>query len=68
MAVTSRLRATAALGEIWLQNWRVAGLLKPSAIKPVFATLEQAFVLRRLGHLDRRDEGALRIEIENILS
>ncbi|HTE36942.1 MAG TPA: type II toxin-antitoxin system PemK/MazF family toxin [Reyranella sp.] len=68
MAVTSQLRATAALGEIWLQDWRVAGLLKPSAIKPVFATLEQALELRQLGRLDRLDESALRIEISNILS
>jgi len=68
MAITSQLRATAALGEIWLQGWQLAGLLKPSAIKPVFATLEQALVLRQLGCLDRRDEGALRIEIGRILS
>lgn len=27
MAITSQLRATAALGEIWLQDWRASGLL-----------------------------------------
>jgi mRNA interferase MazF len=68
MAITSQLRAAAALGENWLQKRRAAGLLKPSAIKPVFATLEQALVLRQLGHLDQRDERALRIEISSILS
>ena len=34
MAVTSQLRANATLGEVWLRDWKSAGLLKPSAIKP----------------------------------
>jgi mRNA interferase MazF len=68
MAITSQPRATAALGEVWLQDWQAAGLLKSSAIKPVFATLEQALVLRQLGHLDRLDERALRVEISKVLS
>jgi mRNA interferase MazF len=38
MAVTSQLRANATLGEVWFQEWTAAGLIKPSAIKPVFAT------------------------------
>ena len=32
MAVTSQLRASASLGEVWIQDWSAAGLLKPSAI------------------------------------
>lgn len=35
MAITSQLRATAAFGEVWLTDWYAAGLLKPSAVKPV---------------------------------
>jgi hypothetical protein len=34
MAVTSQLRALPAMGEVWIGDWRPAGLLKPSAIKP----------------------------------
>ncbi len=40
MAVISQLRPSPALGEVWLSQWQQAGLLKPSAIKPVFATIE----------------------------
>jgi mRNA interferase MazF len=40
MAVTSQVRPTPAFGEVWINQWQAAGLLKPSAIKPVFATLE----------------------------
>ena len=41
MAVTSQFRPSPSLGEVWIAQWQAAGLLKPSAIKPVFATLEQ---------------------------
>jgi mRNA interferase MazF len=68
MAVTSQLRAEAALGEMRVQNWQSAGLLKPSAIKPVFATLEQSLVMRRLGHLDDADRTTLRNAIKQILA
>jgi mRNA interferase MazF len=42
-------------------------LLKPSAIKPVFATLEQALVIRRLGGLSESDRDRLRLEMPKLL-
>jgi len=39
MAVTSQLRA-ATWGDVEVDDWRTAGLLKPSAIKPLIATIE----------------------------
>jgi mRNA interferase MazF len=68
MAVTSQLRTSATFGETWVQDWRSAGLLKPSSIKPVFATLEQVMVLRQLGRLSVADLGALKIEIGRIIT
>ena len=67
MAVTSQLRATAALGEIWIGQWQAAGLLKPSAVKPVFATIEQRLVIRRLGTLATADQAALRQAIGEVV-
>lgn len=67
MAVTSQLRPTASRGEVWLQNWSEAGLLKPSAVKPVIATLEQRLVIRTLGRLASRDQTNLRDAINTIL-
>lgn len=63
MAVTSQVRAVSDLGEIPVAQWQMAGLLKPSTIKPVFATLEQTLVLRQLGTLDGGDRAALRTGI-----
>lgn len=67
MAVTSQLRPAPILGEVWLQDWQVAGLLKPSAIKPVFATLEQGLVIRKLGALGAAAGEALKRAIGQVL-
>ena len=67
MAITSQLHATSSLGEVWIGHWQSANLLKPSAIKPVFATLEQNLILRQLGSLQPQDQSALRAAIASIL-
>jgi mRNA interferase MazF len=67
MAITSQVRASPALGEVWLTHWQAAGLLKSSAIKPVFATLEQTLVIRQLGTLATPDQAAIKDAIGQIL-
>jgi mRNA interferase MazF len=67
VAITSQLRPTPALGEVWLRQWQGAGLLKPSAVKPVIATLEQGLVIRQFGVLDAADQGALPAAIRQII-
>ena len=67
MAVTSQLRANTRLGEAWVTEWKAAGLLKPSAVKPVFATLEQSLVIRRLGVMHPTDSAALKKAIAQAL-
>jgi len=67
MPITSQFRPVGGPGEVWISEWRSAGLLKPSAIKPVFATLEQGLVIRRLGVIDIQDQSALRAAIDGVL-
>ena len=67
MAVTSQLRAAPALGETWVGRWQAAGLLKPSAVKPVIATIAQSLVTRRLGTLEADDQAALRTALAEML-
>lgn len=67
MAVTSQLRSSASLGEVWISQWQSASLLRPSAIKPVFATLEQSLIVRRLGALHAQDLSALRTTLAVVL-
>jgi len=67
MAITSQLRASQSLGEVWIDDWQSANLLKPSAIKPVVATVERSLIVRQLGSLTARDQSALRASITLIL-
>jgi mRNA interferase MazF len=67
MAITSQFRPAAALGEVWLSQWKQAGLLKPSVVKPVFATIEQRLMIRQLGALQPIDQNAIRQTIAEIL-
>jgi mRNA interferase MazF len=41
MAITSQMHTPSSLGEVQVGQWQAANLLKPSAIKPVFATLNR---------------------------
>jgi mRNA interferase MazF len=67
MAITSQLRPGSALGEVWLRHWQSAGLLKPSSVKPIFATFDQRMVVRSLGALTLEDKEALRHAIGQII-
>lgn len=67
MAVTSQLRPSGMLGEAPVADWEAAGLVKPSAIKPVITSIEQTLVIRRLGRLTPEDQQALRNAIANIV-
>ena len=67
MAVTSQLRPSPAFGEVWIGEWREAGLIKPSAIKPVFATIEQRMVVRELGTLRADDRDKLKEAIKEVV-
>lgn len=67
MAVTSQLRPVEGRTDTALPHWQHAGLLKPSVVKPVFATLEQVLVIRTLGRLHADDQAALRRTIAGVL-
>jgi len=67
MAITSQLRPSPEFGEVWIPRWQEAGLLKPSAIKPVFASLERDLIIRQLGRLPEDIRIILDIEIRKIL-
>jgi mRNA interferase MazF len=66
-AITSQLHSPSSLGGVWISQWHAANLLKPSAIKPIFATLEHGLILNRLGILHLSDQTALRQAIAAVL-
>jgi len=66
IAVTSQTRPD-TFGEVPVTEWKKAGLLKPSVIKPVVATLEKTLVLRKLGRLEEQDQKNLQTILQDIL-
>lgn len=67
MAVTSQTRAAAGVGEVPVTKWEQAGLLKPSAIKPILATVEPRLVIKKIGRLHEADRATLKDTISAIL-
>jgi mRNA interferase MazF len=66
MAISSRLRPRAAFAEAQIRQWKEVGLLRPSVIKPVIATIERGVIRRALGHF-RHDVNALRAVLNSII-
>lgn len=67
MAITSQVRNSQGYGEAMVGDWQVAGLIKASVLKPVFATIEQGLVIRVIGHLSAADMQALRKVLDDVV-
>ena len=67
LAVTSQTQPGAAFGEAAIAKWKEAGLLRPSVLKPVLATIERGLVVRALGRLVEEDRSTLRRVLSEIL-
>lgn len=66
-AVSSRVRMPSSFGETSLEDWKGAGLLAPSVVKPVLATIEKGLILRRLGRLGSGDLAAREAALRDLL-
>jgi mRNA interferase MazF len=67
MPITSQVRGSAEFGEVIVQDWQSAGLVKPSAIKPVLATFERSLVRKTIGSLSTRDQQNLRDSLATLI-
>ena len=67
MAVTSQMRSAGYFGDIAVNQWQQAGLLKPSVIKPIVTTIEKSLVIKKLGQLHNEDRKFLRESFYKIL-
>ena len=54
MAITGKT-GNLTIGDCLIEDWKIAGLLKPSSVKPAISTIEQSLVLRKLGKLSPKD-------------
>lgn len=65
LAVTSQVRA--APFSLLINDWQEAGLLAPSALKPILFTIEKPLMIRKLGRLSERDRLSLKGLLAQIL-
>ena len=61
------MRSPGSFGEVQIDDWKSAGLVKPSVIKPVITTIEHTLVVRRLGRLRPESQEALQKAIGEII-
>jgi mRNA interferase MazF len=67
MAITSQIRPRPVFAEFTMADWKKAGLLAPSAVKPILTTIEKRLVLKTLGQFQQADVRSLRASISAIL-
>jgi mRNA interferase MazF len=67
LAISSRGRRGGVIEEPSIAGWQEAGLLKPSFMKPLIATIECTILRRRLGRFRQDDQVALRRLLDDIL-
>jgi len=59
VVVSTERYSRGTLGEVQVKDWKSAGLIKPSVVKPVVTTIEHTLVIRRLGRLKEEDQQRL---------
>ena len=67
-AITSNVDPPFRPGDVILQDWNAAGLLKPSSVRGILATVDRSDVVRLLGQLSNRDLLAVDEGTANILN
>jgi mRNA interferase MazF len=67
MAITGHLSDYPRIGEVVVSDWKKAGLLKTSTIKPILTTIEKTLIIRTLGQLRQPDHFAIMDALRMIL-
>jgi mRNA interferase MazF len=66
LAVTSQIAAPSQIGTFLVKDWKAAGLLKPSVVKPIITTLQKTLVKKKLGRLIGQDIERLQDALQSI--
>lgn len=67
MGISSQLSSPLRAGEVIIKEWKKAGLINPSAVKPVLTTIEKRLVIHKLGTLSQADRRAVEQALKTIL-
>jgi mRNA interferase MazF len=64
-AITSNVAPPFRPGDTLLKDWKIAGLVKPSAVRGILTTIDELDVIRKLGSMSADD---FRLVMQNIKS
>ena len=67
LAITRQVRVPRTFGEAIVDDWHAAGLIKPSALKPLVTTIDTRLVRKTLGTLSTNDQQQLKAIIAAII-
>ena len=67
IAVTSQINTQLEFGEMLINEWEKAGLIKLSAVKPIITTLEKHLVIKKLGILEAKDIQSLKNLLQQVI-
>lgn len=67
LAVTSQMDSPSQIGAFLVEDWKAAGLLKPSVVKPIITTLQRTLVKKKLGCLVSQDIQSLQKALQSML-
>jgi mRNA interferase MazF len=67
IAVTSQIHTQLEFGEMLIDEWEKAGLIKLSSVKPIITTLEKHLVIKKLGKLEAKDMQSLKNLLQQII-
>ena len=65
--LTSNVTSPARFGDVSIQHWQQAGLVKPSVFRGVVTTVDELDIVRPLGMLNEADFAKLEASIAEIL-
>lgn len=65
--LTSNVTSSARFGDVPIEHWQLAGLVKPSVFRGVLTTVDELDVVRSMGVLDDTDFERLEASISEIL-
>ena len=65
--MTSNISAPFRPGDTLISDWKAAGLLKPSAVRGVLATVDKGDIYRKLGRLTKADFSQVQKDIPSTI-
>ena len=66
-AVTSNVSPPFRRGDVLLADWQKDGLVKPSAVRGVLASIDKSDIVRPMGHLTENDFAKVEAAVADLL-